>query len=422
MSLAVDLAWPADASADLREQLKTLRDAQQPAPFPLDARLGALSALSDRILRGDQALRAAVPVEGLAFLSAFLRSDNLRGLIGRELADLASLDHFVATGPRKSIRHVPRGLVCHWVAGNVPLLGVFSWAVSAALGNRNLLRLSSRQGDVMSPLLAAVAETGPAGKAMAAQSAVVSFPRENSAAHRAMSESADVRIAWGGRDAVDAIRDLPAHWDCQDIVFGPRSSMAVVDPAEMSDAAIGRLATDTVVFDQLACSSPQRIFVRGGPGESDFDDFVRRFAAAFAGQSESFVRHPLDFAESFRISLDRARALLDGGQLYRDAQTQWSVAVLERPSDTIECANRFVQLIPYRDLEEIYAYIPGNVQTCVLGLASAHAAEFSERAARLGVCRFPLPGEGNHFENPWDGVGLVSRLTRTVTRTENAGG
>ena len=27
-----------------------------------------------------------------------------------------------------------------------------------------------------------------------------------------------------------------------------------------------------------------------------------------------------------------------------------------------------------------------------------------------GVCRFPAPGEGNHFETPWDGNPLVSRL------------
>ncbi len=421
MSLAVDVAWPTDASADLRARLDALSAADSDASTDFDARLKALSDLSDRLLKGDAALRAAVPVEGLAFLSGFLRSDNLRGLIGRELKDLQSLDHFVRIGSRKSIRHVPRGMVCHWVAGNVPLLGVFSWALSAVLGNQNVMRLSSRQGDVMSPLLDAVRQTGPAGAAMAAGTLVVSFPREQSAAHEAMSEAANARIAWGGRDAVDAIRDLPAHWDCQDIVFGPRASMAVVDPAQMSASAINRLATDSVVFDQLACSSPQRVFVHGKPGQPEFDAFVQDFSTAFSRQAESFIRHPLDFSETFRISLDRARTLLDGGRLVRDTQTQWTVAVLEQPSQLIECTNRFVQLIPYQSLAEVYPYIPSNVQTCVMQLKSEYAQAFSERAALLGVCRFPLPGEGNHFENPWDGVGLVSRLTRTVTRTEAAG-
>ncbi len=415
----VDLKWPANGGEDLEGVLEKF--ALPPsAQTSFTARLEALTGLSNAILAGDAGLRAAVPVEGLAFLSAFLREDNLRSLLGREVADLRALEQFTRIGSRKSLRVVPRGLVCHWVAGNVPLLAVFSWAISAALGNRNVLRLSSRQGDVMSPLLAAVACAGEAGREMAEETLVVSFDRENTAAHESLSRLADARIAWGGREAVDAIRDLPADWDCQDIVFGPRASMAVIDPAQISASAIGRLATDAAVFDQLACSSPQCIFVRGAVGDAGFDEFVSDYSQAFAQQSASFVRHDLDFAETFQISLDRARAVLDGGRLRRDAETQWTVAVLNEPNDNIECSNRFVQIIPYADLSEIYSHIPRNVQTCILQLASADAEKFSEAAAHFGVCRFPAPGEGNHFENPWDGVGLVSRLTRTVMRTEAA--
>jgi hypothetical protein len=32
---------------------------------------------------------------------------------------------FVPTEERKSLRLLPKGVVCHWVAGNVPLLGMF---------------------------------------------------------------------------------------------------------------------------------------------------------------------------------------------------------------------------------------------------------------------------------------------------------
>jgi hypothetical protein len=91
---------------------------------------------------------------------------------------------------------------------------------------------------------------------------------------------------------------------------------------------------------------------------------------------------------------------------------------LERPDPQIECVNRVVQIVPFTSLDQVYPHVPRNVQTVVMQLPVELAEEFSESAARLGVCRLPRPGEGNHFENPWDGVGLVSRLTRAVVRSE----
>ena len=106
--------------------------------------------------------------------------------------------------------------------------------------------------------------------------------------------------------------------------------------------------------------------------------------------------------------------------MVRDSRTEWTVAVLDEPVEGINCTNRFVQLVPYESLEAVCAFIPENVQTCVTQLAAGEFAEFTEKAAWRGVCRFPGPGEGNHFENPWDGLGLVSRLTRAVVRSEPA--
>jgi hypothetical protein len=77
-------------------------------------------------------------------------------------------------------------------------------------------------------------------------------------------------------------------------------------------------------------------------------------------------------------------------------------------------------VIPYRDVAEIAAFIPANVQTAVMLLDAGDGERFSELAARRGVCRFPRPGEGNHFDNPWDGVPLMSRLTRWAIRTDAA--
>ncbi len=416
MSRAVDILYPAEADGtELPELIAAAQTAGQALlDVPLADRLSAFDTLSDQLLEGR--LRQ---VPGIAFLAAFLRSTNLRTLIERELTFPDALRQFVPIGERKSARVLPQGLVAHWVAGNVPLLGMFSWALSAVVGNANVIRLSSKQEDVVSPLIELLAQSSAVGRQLAAATLLVCFDREHSDAHVQLSQAADVRIAWGGQEAIETIRALPCRWECEDIALGPRVSYAVIDPTVATDASINRLATDAVYFDQLACSSPQYLFLRDRGEQAEIEGFVERFTAAFERQAVAIPRHPLDFSESYQIELDRTRALLEGGRLARDSQTEWTIALVDRPNDEIRCANRFVQIIPFQRFETVYGCIPRNIQTIITLLGADEAEQFSEQAARRGVCRLPRPGEGNLFETPWDGVPLVARLTRWTLRSDN---
>jgi hypothetical protein len=381
-------------------------------------RLAAFDALSDALLARDPEVLRVLPMTGLAFAAAFLRSTNLEHLVAREVPDATALERFASIAERKSLRILPRGVAAHWVAGNVPLLGLFSWALSALVGNINVVRLSSRMDDFLTPILRLLARTSEAGREIAADSLVVHFPTDDEASHRAMSSAADVRVAWGGREAVESIAALPSRWDCETVILGPRMSLAVVDADLLTDRVLSRLASDIAYFDQQACSSPQWVFVKRSTGS--FDEVVRRFALAFASEARALSRHPLDVGETYRIELDRARVLLEGGVLHRDPETAWTVAVVGAPDVRVVCANRFVQVIPIGDVDEVCPRIPGNVQTVVMLLDRDDSERFSESAARRGVHRFARPGEGNHFESPWDGTPLLSRLTRWTIRTDGA--
>jgi len=378
-------------------------------------RLAALSALSDAILAGGS---ASLPADGRPFLAGFLRADSLQHQIAREVATPSALNAFEATDGRKSLRLLPRGVVCHWIAGNVPLLGVFSWALSAVVGNLNILRLSSAQTDHLSPLLDCLEAVSDAGRAMSEETLILRFAREDVAAHTAMSQLADVRVVWGGREAVETVRGLPASWDTEDVILGPRTSLAVVDPKLANDRVLARLVTDIVYFDQQACSSPQQLYLSGTPGEPAFDDFVARFTREFERQANVIPRHPLDLGETYQVQRDRARLILDDGRVEHDTGTRWTVAIASRPRLDIHGVNRFIQVIPFKSVDDVYAFIPDNVQTVVTLLGPEEADRFTEGSARRGVCRFPRPGEGNAFELPWDGIPLISRLCRWVVRTE----
>jgi hypothetical protein len=405
---------PVDAQAGI-DRLKRERLSQPRLSY--ESRLSALNALSDALLARDPAVMRVFPAAGVAFAAAFLRASNLDHLVRRE-----AFDRFVAIEGSKSLRVLPQGLACHWIAGNVPLLGLFSWALSALAGNVNVIRVSTRAGDFMTPALEVLANASPAGRELAADTLVLSFAREDDAAHRAMSAAANVRIAWGGREAVEAVTALPARWDCETIVLGPRMSLAAIDPGLATGRTLSRLASDIAYFDQQACSSPQWVFVKGRRGDPAFAAWVQQFTEAFAAQARALGRHGLDLGETYRIALDRTRVLLDGGALHRDQETAWTVAVLDAPDPRVACMNRVVQVIPFDDVVEVCERIPANVQTAVVLLDGEDSNRFTERAAERGVCRFPRAGEGNNFENPWDGIPLLSRLTRWAIRTEKAGG
>lgn len=399
-----------------------LRELQQRRPqaveLPFSERLEALEGLSTALLRRETGVEPLLQQAGVAFVAGFLQASNLRELVGREIADPGALERYVPVGSRKSLRLLPRGLVAHWLAGNVPLLGVLSWALSALVGNVNVVRLSTRQEDLMSPLLRTLSEQSEAGRQLARETVVLRFPREDTAAHERMSSAADGRVAWGGREAIEMVRSLPARWDCEDVVLGPRISLAVVDPEAVTASALSRLVTDVIYFDQFACSSPQVLFVKGRRSDRPVQRFVDELAREFDNQCSRVRRHPLDFSETYQIELDRARVLLGGGALRRDCETQWTLSFVDEPRSDVRCANRFLQVAPFDDVEELYRYIPANVQTVVTLLTGGDFGTFTEGAARRGVCRFPAPGEGNHFELPWDGAPLVARLLRWVTRTE----
>jgi len=404
--------------AALAEAVAVLRPRLLSPEVAYGERLKALGSLSDALLADGGAALGSPGDIGLPALTGFLRSENLEQLIAREVAHPAALEEFASTGGRKHLRLLPRGVVCHWIAGNVPLLGVFSWALSALVGNLNVVRLSGTQADHLSPLLECLKELSDAGRAIAEETLVVRFEREDEEMHAAMSRLADLRVIWGGREAVEAVRDLPRSWDAEDLILGPRISLAVVDPALAGDRVLSRLVTDIVYFDQQACSSPQQVYVKGAPGEADFEAFVSRFAQEFERQACAIPRHPLDFGETYQIQRDRVRVLFADGSLEHDDGTQWTVAVLSRPRLDIHGVNRFIQLVPFSRLEELHSFIPENAQTVVTLLGPDETAQLAEDAARRGVCRFPRPGEGNSFELPWDGIPFISRLCRWVVRTE----
>ena len=84
-----------------------------------------------------------------------------------------------------------------------------------------------------------------------------------------LSKISDVRIAWGGSEAVKSIANFPKKYTTEDLIFGPKLSLSVIGKESMvNEIKVNRIARniaiDSSIFDQKACASSHNVFIEKG--------------------------------------------------------------------------------------------------------------------------------------------------------------
>jgi phenylacetate-coenzyme A ligase PaaK-like adenylate-forming protein len=402
---------------DLRESLT--REIESYARTPIGVFVALLDAAARNMVSAEYA-----QVEGIAFLCSWLRKSNLEKVLrinfGSELAaiDVPTLVEGI------SLRALPRGVVCHWVAGNIPTLAFFSWALATLGKNVSIIRVPEESREVVRRLfraveLASVEFNGKKylGSMLLDRTSVLHFSSASQSINESMSQVADARVVWGGPEAVRAVTSYSRLEHCEDVVFGPKYSLGVIDQATMEDSvarseAITAFARQAVMFEQAACSSPQIIFVEapqmdlevlGGLVENEMKKVCARFPkreieqyttcqilrarASYGMRSETSVRASADLTYTI---------LLERGANLREA---------------LQSRTLYVMIVD--ELEQVIPLLSPKIQT--VGVAIADAGKrlaFGEAAAFRGVARCVNPALMNIYETPWDGMLPVHRLVR----------
>ncbi|PCJ32218.1 MAG: acyl-CoA reductase [Gammaproteobacteria bacterium] len=366
---------------------------------------------------------------GLNFLISWCEPDRIRTLLDTALNGKRShLDGFQLRSdiPGSSLRALPRGIVVHWLSGNVPLLGMFALLQSIVTKNVNILKVSADESQALPALLGCfkgLAYTTPGGYKISGDDllktmAVIYFDRNQHEIANKFSSSADVRIAWGGREAVESVSLLPKKYTCQDILFGPKLSMMVVgNDALDSDKAIRKLirraATDASVFDQFACASPHTIFVEKG-GEISPLEFAKRLSLAM---DKALVRLPTSIPDTGQANKIRSKiAEYDFiGEVWSDNLLRWTVLFEE---DTQLVAPTYFRVITVKAVDNIFDVIPQvheDIQTVGLAMRGDKRLKFANAITMQGAMRCPDIGHMTHFDSPWDGLYAIDRMIRWVS-------
>jgi len=305
-----------------------------------------------------------------------------------------------------------------WVSGNVPLLAMFPIIQAWLTKNPIASRLSVRSGDLLLRLLQPLedmAETNPTARVLLDSTSVFYFESHARELQTVCSRAASLRIAWGGLEATRAISELPRRPETRDLVFGPRTSFAVVhEDAVQSERVMKRmcrrLAADAFVFNQAACASPHTLFLVG-----DDSEFHRRFIDTLDEQMNSartrFGDPEIEPEMAAQISLARDLARFSGEARGPD---DLAYSLLIKSTDVLSAPTFGRTLVVERasDVMDIVKRVSPLVQTVGISLPESVRWPFVEEASKRGVARFTDLGAMTNFDDPWDGVFILDSMIR----------
>lgn len=422
------------ADGDSEIQLKSIIDDLEAQSVwlreqPIDALIGIISLAAKKWLADSK--YHFLKDKGLLFLSQWCDERHLRqvatnGFHGNRLyADTFlpctdSSNHFMKANSR--------GLVCHWMAGNVQILGMFALVQCIMTKNPNLIKVAAKDGGVFASLMSAfeglefTTETGYTikGNDLVRTVGVVYFSRHAAKLGKLMSMSAKVRIAWGGKEAVETVASYPSAIDCETVIFGPKLSFAVVARESLAsehDAKklARRVSVDVSVFDQAGCASPHNLYIERG-GIVSPERFCEILAESFP-KTELQIPKPAVSPEQIS-AIHSIRGVYDfKGKVWGSNSMSWSVLLSD--DETCELCkpvySRTLMVHEVDNINQTLDVIEDYIQTIGIEAPLNRAIDFANSATAKGVSRLPKIGRMLNFEMPWDGVFLIDRLVRWNT-------
>ena len=414
--------------AQMREIISQLREQQDWLNSqPVDAIIGLIGEVAKRWATDPKLMR--IKDRGLLFLSTWCDEKHLRSVANIGLrGNIGYMDQFLPfpDSDKHYLKANARGLVCHWLAGNVQILGMFALVQSIISKNVNLLKVSSRDDgvftDILSEFKGVEYTTGDGhtikGDDLLKTIAVVYFSRYADHLGEEMSKQADVRIAWGGRESVETVSGYPARYDAETVIFGPKLSYSVIAKEELASVQEAKklarkVSVDVSVFDQTGCASPHNLYVEEG-GEVSPEEFIDILGDSMQ-KTELQIPKPLMSPEQVS-QIHSIRGVYDFKGTVKGSETMsWTLLLDDLDEIDKPVYSRVLFVHKVKSIMDSLKYIDENTQTIGVAAPTEKALQFATEATKRGVMRLPLIGRMLNFEMPWDGIFLFDRLVKWNT-------
>jgi len=389
--------------------------------IPIDVLVEMLTKLGKNITKDKKLLSN----EGVFYLASWLRKSNLSEYLDINYADKRMLDEHVKLRDKHYVKAQPRGLVCHWIAGNVPTLAAFSLIQSILCKNTNILKIPEPSLDDMVCIIEKLAnveveQNGVSynGIDILSTIAFVVFSHEQTEIAEEFSSIADCNVVWGGREAVEGVLALPQREHCETVVLGPKYSFAVIDEESLGSHAgevFNNLVKDVITFDQAACSSPHVLFYERTRDDSlSISDVAEKLRDAFIEQSKKHPKVSKNPSVLAKIINKRGEYYLSPEKnVFSSDELDWTILIDDKLQLEEPLSSRTLFLKQVASVFDIVPLVTHKIQTVGALLSNkSKLLELSDQLSYNGVSRIVPFGEMNDYDTPWDGLLFMNRLSR----------
>ncbi|MEA3457916.1 MAG: acyl-CoA reductase [Candidatus Thermoplasmatota archaeon] len=387
----------------------------------LDIIIEFLTKLGRKIIR-DKTINT---IDGVSYISLWLRKDDLEKICRLNYLDQRYFENFEKTENNFELCAQPRGIVCHWVAGNIPTLAFFSLIQSILSKNGSIVKVPEENKDIILTILKHLYEIkvevdGKAyyGEDIVSSISIVSFDGKNYENSKNFSLIADCKIIWGGYDAVSAVTALPQKEHCEIISFGPKYSFGVFDreyiESEYFEKAIENSVMDIAIFNQMACSSPHVFFFE--KNKYSLKEIAQKMEFYFEKLPDKLLKQITPQGTAGEIINKRGMHLLeDDKEILKSNDLSWTILINKDITLEEPVQGKCIFLKEIDNVDEVLDLITRKIQAmgvCILNPEKRRG--FAKEATYNGVDRIVIPGKMHDFDLPWDGILILNRLVRWV--------
>ncbi|MCK1986515.1 acyl-CoA reductase [Lysinibacillus fusiformis] len=394
----MQIFWPKNLEFEVAiEQLSSNKPNQ---PFDLEV-VAFTQALSKRFIR----MRELPEVVALGY---WLRKANIKEM--QTAFERDTSDRIVRS----------RGTVFHIAPSNVDTIFVYSWMLSLLAGNRNVIRISSKEQNGLNVLLQIIIEELARNEfqKIAKQTIICTYGHEENATAE-ISVACQTRVIWGGDETISAIREIPLAPLANELAFPDRFSLAVLNSEiipKLDEVQLDRLLelfyNDVFWFDQMACSSPRLITWCGENQQA-----INRFWSAFEHKIQQKHYELMAATQVLKYTTTLMLATESNVENLKNGTYFSRVKLSDIPVDVRErhCGGGLFYEYKVDKLEELADILIDKDQTIAyFGFIRKELESLVEAISTRGIDRIVPIGKALDFNGVWDGQSFLTSFTREV--------
>lgn len=318
----------------------------------------------------------------------------------------------------------PVGVVFHICPTNVDTMFMYSMVISLLVGNKNILRISSRsENSAVLELLRHINELMTKAEFSRFQEYinVITYTHDEEIS-RFLSLNCNARLIWGGDQTIQTFHKFETRPRTKNIIFADRLSISILGSSRLIELNkkdwgnfVVKFYRDAYTFDQKGCSSPQIIYFLGDPLSNK--EAINLLEEKISDYLESNYEN--DTASIATLKLNRmVDDSLAGILREHHGSNLFKLVIVENEIDTTSlqsCGGGYFYGKEVADLSQLKSLSIPKVQTIThFGLNNRQITDLSELAFGEGIDRIVKLGNALKFDYIWDGYNLVKELSRTV--------